>query len=200
MTLSRLAAGLVVWLGLQGAAAAISVETVNLQRMVVMADRVFYGRCLAAVEEMDSGVGLPVMHYRFQVLEGLKGVAAGEVVEFRQLSGSSRQIAIPGMPGFHKGQMVLVFLRPDSRLGLTSPVGLIQGIFRPEVLEDGRIHFRNALNNRNLDADLDYRSPGTTLLSAQDRAALRGEQPLTMEVLRRTLRLLDVGRAEGVPQ
>lgn len=191
MTLSRLAAGLVVWLGLQGAAAAISVETVNLQRMVVMADRIFYGRCLAAVEEMDSTVGLPVMRYRFQVLEGLKGVAAGDVVEFRQLSGSSRQIAIPGMPGFHKGQVVLVFLRPDSRLGLTSPVGLIQGIFRPEVLEDGRIHFRNSLDNRNLEVGLDYRTPEAAALRVQDRAALRGDEPLTLEIIRRLVPIFD---------
>ncbi|GAB4110054.1 MAG: hypothetical protein Kow001_10620 [Acidobacteriota bacterium] len=191
MTLSRLAAGLVVWLGLQGAAAAISVETVNLQRMVVMADRVFYGRCLAAVEEMDSTVGLPVMRYRFQVLEGLKGVAAGDVVEFRQLSGSSRQMAIPGMPGFRKGQVVLVFLHPDSRLGLTSPVGLMQGIFRPEELEDGRVHFRNSLDNRNLEVGLDYRTPEAAALRVQDRAVLRGDEPLTLEILRRVVPIFD---------
>lgn len=191
MTLSRFAAGLVVGLGLQGAAAAISVETVNLQRMVVMADRVFYGRCLAAVEELDSVVGLPVMRYRFQALEGLKGVAAGDVVEFRQLSGSSRQIAIPGMPGFHKGQVLLVFLRPDSRLGLTSPVGLIQGIFRPELLEDGRIHFRNSLDNRNLEVGLDYRTPEAAALRVQDRAALRGEEPLTLEIIRRVVPIFE---------
>ncbi len=191
MTISRLAAGLMVLVGLQGAAPAISVETVNLQRMVGLADRIFYGRCLGAMESLDEAVGLPVVRYRFQVLEGLKGVAAGQVVEFRQLSGSSRQIAIPGMPGFRKGQVVLVFLHPDSRLGLTSPVGLMQGIFRPEILDDGRVHFRNALDNRNLESDLDYRTPGAASLRAPDRAALRGEEPLTLEVMRRVVPLLD---------
>jgi hypothetical protein len=180
-----------VLVGLQGAAPAISVETVNLQRMVGLADRIFYGRCLGAMESLDEAVGLPVVRYRFQVLEGLKGVAAGQVVEFRQLSGSSRQIAIPGMPGFRKGQVVLVFLHPDSRLGLTSPVGLMQGIFRPEILDDGRVHFRNALDNRNLESDLDYRTPGAASLRAPDRAALRGEEPLTLEVMRRVVPLLD---------
>ncbi len=191
MTISRLAAGLMVVVGLQEAAPAISVETVNLQRMVGMADRIFYGRCLEAVESVESQLGLPVVRYRFQVLEALKGAVTGEVVEFRQLSGSNRQIAIPGMPGFRKGQLALVFLRPDSRLGLTSPVGLIQGIFRPEWLEDGRVHFRNALDNRNLDADLDYRTSAAATLRATDRAALRGEEPLTLEVLRRVVPLLD---------
>lgn len=196
MTISKLPAALALWLSLQAAVFAISVETVNLQSMVASADRIFYGRCLEAIELVDDAIGFPVVHYRFRVHEALKGVRAGDVVEFRQLSGSHRQLAIPGMPGFRKGQELLVFLHPDSGLGLTSPVGLLQGIFRPERQEDGALHFRNGLANQNLDVGLDETAPAVAALTLDERRALRGEQPLTLDLMRRLVLRLDGGSRE----
>lgn len=196
MTLSRLAALLVLGWGLLGSTFAISVETVNLHRMVASADRIFYGQCVEALDQVDPELGLPVVVYRFRVESGLKGAEAGEFVEFRQLSGAQRQMSIPGMPGYRKGQTALLFLYPDSNWGLTSPVGLLQGIFRPEVLEDGRISLRNGLGNGNLGVDLDVSAAGGTGLTPEERRVLAGEGVLTLELMGRLVARFD-GRSAG---
>ena len=115
---------------------ATTVQTVNLFEMVKLADRVFWGKCLKMKTAQDGATGLLVTAYTFEVREGIKGVSAGETVVFRQISQGQKGFGIPGLPQYHEGQEALLFLHADSRIGLTSPVGLSQGVFRVEKIQD----------------------------------------------------------------
>lgn len=134
---------------LAGGLYATSVRTVNLGEMVGYADRVFYGRCLEAAPA-ESKAGFAVVEYTFEVLEGIKGTAGSETVTFRQVqSGGKGQMGIPGMPAYRPGQKLVLFLHGDSELGLTSPVGFMQGVF--QVRHDGdALKVVNGLGNQNL--------------------------------------------------
>ena len=160
-----------------------SVRIVNLFEMVQLADRVFWGKCLSAVKKSEESTLLPVVEYVFEVRRAIKGVRTGERVVFRQVQGAQRGVVgIPGIPHYRKGQEILLFLHGDSRLGLTSPVGLAQGTFRLERTREGDIGFINALENRNLGYRL-------SVEEARDSGVTRGElmqielkQPIPIEI------------------
>lgn len=181
---------------------AISVRTVNLREMVEASGRVFYGRCLAAEDVLDPDLGFTVREYRFRVIEGLKGASAGEIVVFRQVGSGRGPVSIPGVPQYRKGQDTLLFLYADSRLGLTSPVGLEQGLFRAEPLETGEVGFINGYGNRNLAADLAERTVAEAGLSVQEARMLRSDAPIPLDVLRELVRKFDrlPDSPEGVDQ
>ena len=124
-----------------------SVKVVNLVEMETLADRIFLGQCLS-VEKGVNARALPYYEYRFRVSRGLKGVTDGQTVVFRQLAPSSSTPALP-LPRYRAGESALVFLHPDSSLGLTSPVGLVQGVFQT-MDQDGRMKVVNGVDNRNL--------------------------------------------------
>lgn len=65
------------------------------------------------------------------VADCLKG-SGSKTITFRQYVWAIRSIAASG--GYHKGEEVLLFLRPPSQYGLTSPAGLQQGRF--EITRD----------------------------------------------------------------
>ena len=142
--------GLIIGITLAPPLGATSIRIVNLEEMVQLADRVFRGRCLAT-REVPGVAGLQAMEYTFEVTEGVKGTETGQRIVFRQVLAPRRGVrGIPGMPGYHEGQDLLMFLHGDSQLGLTSPVGFNQGVFR--VLNQGEDGVRvvNGLDNRNL--------------------------------------------------
>ncbi len=162
-----------------------SVKQVNLSQMVRYADRVFYGKCVSVESKLDPDSGFTIQEYRFRVIEGLKGVAEGEEVVVRQLlSMGSGGPAISGLPSYQKGQDLLLFLHADSRLGLTSPVGMQQGTFRPLKLENGEIGFVNPLKNRNLVYDLESRSPAAQSLSSDELSRLESGEPVPLGTFR----------------
>ncbi|HSR68801.1 MAG TPA: hypothetical protein VLU25_12760 [Acidobacteriota bacterium] len=159
---------------------ATSVKPVNLQEMVGSAERIFWGSCVR-VEETALPSGLVATQYTFQVRRGLKGVEAGEMVTFRQLQSTDRQsLKIPGLPTFRKGQESLIFLYGESRLGLTSPVGLQQGVFRVEQTEQG-LSVINALENSNLDYDLPEINMRSAGLAGRERDLLSSKQPIPLD-------------------
>ena len=182
-----IAAILLLWFSRLGAA---SVERINLFEMVRAADRVFWGRCLQAETGREASTGLPVTTYAFEVIRGIKGTHAGESIQFRQLSGGPTG-AIRGLPEFSRGQEILLFLYPDSRLGLTSPVGLDQGMFR--VGKGGR-EGRTVLN-RVGNANLLHRSNAMQIrgstLSAEEQAALRPGAPISLDRFESVVRRID---------
>jgi len=165
-----------------GSLHATSVRTVNLEEMVRYSDRIFWGRCLFQETEVVPGSGMTVRRYRFRVIEGLKGVAAGDMVTFRQVLGFPGKIS--GVPHYSKGQELLLFLHGDSRLGLTSPVGMYQGTFKRVKMPGGESGFVNGMTNRNLAAGLGTRSLSASLLTGHEMQVLRSGRPLSLSEMR----------------
>lgn len=159
---------------------ATSVKPVNLQEMVGSAERIFWGSCVS-VEETTLASGLVATQYTFQVRRGLKGVEAGEMVTFRQLqSNDRRKLSLPGLPSFRKGQESLIFLHGESRLGLTSPVGLQQGVFRLQQDEQG-LSVINGMQNSNLDYELPEINMRSAGLAGRERELLSSKQPIPLD-------------------
>ncbi len=64
-------------------------------------------------------------------------------------NGVTRVSRIEGMPRYTPGQEYLLFLNQDSRLGFSSPIGLIQGAFRLQGRGTSRTVV-NGMRNANL--------------------------------------------------
>jgi hypothetical protein len=173
-------------------ASGLSIREANLSEMVASADRVFYGQCLSEEIVTEPSTGLQVKLYRFRVFDGLKGVGAGETLVIRQLAGTAGgPLGIPGMAQYRKGQRLLLFLHKDSRLGLTSPVGMSQGLFREEMRRDGERGFVNALDNRNLTHNLSASIASEMGVGSAEMQDLRSEEPLRLRVLRDVVNKID---------
>lgn len=166
---------------------ATTVQTVNLFEMVRLADRVFWGTCLRMKTEPAGATGLLVTAYTFEVREGIKGVNAGETVVFRQISQVQKGFGIPGLPQYHEGQQALIFLHADSRIGLTSPVGLSQGVFQVEKIQD-YLAVSNSLDNRNLAHNVAAELAVGCGLTDQEQEVLEKPHPIPLS---RFLSLVD---------
>jgi len=105
---------------------AMTVRALSLEELARRADRIFVGTCIE-VRQVRGEFGQPITEITFRIIEPIKGVSADRVM-IRQLGGQL-------LPGYSVGQEVLLFLHPESPTGLTSPVGLGQGIFT--VLRQG---------------------------------------------------------------
>ena len=156
MTGTKWGAGAIAVLASVGLSQAMTVRPVNLDQMVHEADRVIVGRVLAAEDTFDQK-RLPITVYRIRVEDAIKG-EVGTTLEIRQLGHRSKQpnpetgriFHIPGMPLYAPGESVLLLLNQDSRLGLTSPVGMMQGSFRLTKDKGGRELALNGVGNRGL--------------------------------------------------
>jgi hypothetical protein len=123
------------------------------------------------------------MEYTFRVERGLKGVQAGDQVVFRQFQAAQgRAVGIPGLPRFSKGNEWLIFLHGDSRIGLTSPVGMEQGLFRLEKMQDGNLGVVNSLGNSNLAYQLQSEQIQVSGLARTDVDLLsKARKPMSLE-------------------
>ena len=157
-----------------------SVRLLNLLEMVQLADRVFWGKCLSVEEKSGDSTSLPVLEYVFAVQGGIKGVQTGETVVFRQV-GTSSQGALD-IPHYEKGQEILLFLHGDSRLGLTSPVGLAQGVFQLKRTAEGEIGVLNALENTNLKYRLSGAAAQESGMSAVELNSVATKRPIPIEI------------------
>ena len=190
-----------VWAAGFGWLAATSVRLVNLPEMVSLADRVFIGKCLR-VEQISAGsVPFPLTRYFFEVRRALKGTQPGETVTFRQVDSGRPGSGPSGLPRFQKGQEVLLFLHEESSLGLTSPVGLSQGVFGYGKTPEGDLGVVNALKNRNLSHGLGAVEMQQMGLAEPDLASLRGGEPIPVEVFASLVdRILRRETSKGVPK
>lgn len=169
-------------IGLLGPALlATQVIPMNLVDMVGRADRIFLGVC-QKVESVRTSNGLTARQYTFQVRRNLKGVENLETVVFRHLSSPAvGGMRIPGIPTYKQGQEILIFLHADSAIGLTSPVGLSQGLFRVERLSSGQVVVTNSLRNTNLNYQLSPAVAGEAGLGKKELALLGGKKLIALD-------------------
>jgi hypothetical protein len=122
------------------AAEASNVVHMTLRDLVARGDRIVRGTVLAADEGTVAAGGgnLPIVTYRIRVDEALKGsVASGDVIEVRLLATAKQLSAGPerrasvlrDLPKFSVGRDYLFVLTRPSRIGLSTTVGLGQGLF-----------------------------------------------------------------------
>lgn len=96
----------------------------NLDALAETADRVFVGTCIGIKDiKKDKLAKVHVVKYTFQISEGIKGVDGKTEINFKQWKATTREA------GYKIGEKYVLFLYPNSRLGLTSPVGFLQGQF-----------------------------------------------------------------------
>jgi hypothetical protein len=106
----------------------------TVAELTASAARVFRGHCVAATvgKAEVAGTQLTVTTYTFRVSDHLKGGGA-DIISFRQVgtpAGSPRDLGrLAGLPVYVPGIEYVLFLLPESHLGLTSPAGAGQGIF-----------------------------------------------------------------------
>lgn len=156
------ALGLLVFLPLIWSVPAfsLSVLQLNLAQLTDLSDKVFAGKCVSVVQERD-GAGRPVQAVTYKVKEMLKGAAADQVT-FRQLGFTDEEgdrqeigdVTVMGvlreLPHYEVGEEDVVFLSGEGRLGLTAPVGLMQGKFDVIAKASGQKAVVNGTRNQGL--------------------------------------------------
>ncbi len=152
------------WLGLWAVIAlsmipseATSLRVMNLADLVGHSQRIFS----AVFQNVSSGFDenkLPYTSFSFLVTDSIHGVANQQVVVIKQFglaepiqldNGVTQLSRIAGMPRYVAGQQYLLFLNRESRLGFSSPIGLLQGAFRVQGRGTSRTVV-NGLRNANL--------------------------------------------------
>ena len=114
----------------------------NIEEITESADRIFSGVCLKKEAIKNDPSGVSVIKYTFNIAEGIKGVKDKTTISFKQWA------SLGSDSTYTEGQKYLLFLYPDSRKGLTSPVGYLQGNFevKKEVNSDNEI-IKNKMGN-----------------------------------------------------
>ena len=152
------------WLGLWAIIAfsmipseATSLMVMNLEDLVGHSQRIFSAVCQSVSSGFDEN-NLPYTRYSFWVTDSIQGVVNQQVVEIKQFglsepiplgNGVTRVSRIEGMPRYIPGQEYLLFLNQESRLGFSSPIGLIQGAFQVQGRGTSRTVV-NGMRNANL--------------------------------------------------
>ena len=128
-----------------GTTGAIQSQTLNLEKMVEQASRIVEGKLLSVAEAsvpVPRAGSIPVIEYTLSVSTAIKGEPGPTVV--------LRQLNFPGASTYKikVGERLILFLTAESQWGLSSPVGLEQGIFHIQEGQDGKpARVVNALNN-----------------------------------------------------
>ena len=138
--------------GFTGQLGATQIRRLNLEQMTERAATIFTGVCTDIHVERDPNVGW-VSVATFDVLRSVKGRLAATTT-VRLVGGQAdlepRSTSIAGMPSFHRGDEVVLFLYGTSTVGLTSPVGLGQGSFTVVRDKLGKKLAINAFGNERL--------------------------------------------------
>jgi len=163
----------------------------NLKELVVASERIFIGQCIAVQEgELKFPRGtIFYTEYTFQVSESIKGNVDG-VITFKQYGlAKPRQIdentvlynRPVGMPVYNENEEYMLFLIGDSRLGLTSPVGLYQGAFLITQDQFGRQVALNGAYNRGLFKNMSSNELNTLALTRTEQTlAARAKGPFIL--------------------
>ena len=134
----------------------------NLEEIINFSGKIFSGICTNIEEiEKDPQSNLHVTKYTFKVTEGIKGITDESEVTFKQWAEVSREVA------YKKGGKYIAFLYPESKLGLTSTVGFLQGQFTVTKGLDNNEYIKNNLNNTGLAQNLKTKK---NILITRDRS------------------------------
>jgi hypothetical protein len=108
----------------------MTVLPMNLDQMTQDSGRIIHGKVVGIREEIHETLRIPVSVISVQTEECLKGNASGQV-QFRQVKNI-------GLPVYRQGDEIVIFLYPESKAGVTSPVGADQGLFKVTATREGK--------------------------------------------------------------
>jgi hypothetical protein len=133
----------------------MSVRSMSLEETTAEAGRIVQGKVVEVRAGTDDS-GLPATWITFQTTRTLKGTRKAQVTvkQFGNADATSGKLLgyVPDLPRYTVGEEVVVFLRPESARGFTSPVGLEEGVYRIGV-DGGRRVARNSRANEGGDVD-----------------------------------------------
>lgn len=159
---------LACWFGLTVAPTFAGGRIPNVAEMTAAAARVVHGRVTdVRAGQHPTQPSLAVLFVKLEVIESLKGSPAREI-SFMQFAGG----VFSHLPTYRVGEEVLLFLYPESRYGLTSPVGEGAGKFR--VFDDARTG-RRVLRNEAANYALFDRLDKSKLMTALTLNAAESE-------------------------
>ena len=131
----------------------IAVAQVNIDQLTRSAAQIFHGKVISKNEETIAigGSNAPVVRYRFAVDSTLKGTTGSEfeMVTIKSPLDSRGKPLLEGLPRFELNATYVVFAGAPSKLGLSAPIGLSQGVFHVRGAGNNR-HLVNDHNNRGL--------------------------------------------------
>ena len=124
----------------------------NLEETTSSAGKVFSGTCTEAKEvKKDLVSNLHIIGYTFKINEKIKGFKnkqGSNEISFKQWVPTTRDA------GYEVGKKYVLFLCPESTLGLTSPVGYLHGKFNIVKDKDNTEVVTNGLSNKGLSRNL----------------------------------------------
>ncbi len=164
-------AAVLLILSISAPAFASRIRPLNLEELTTRADRVFQGRCTKVQVATDPKLGQMVTYVTFVPQSAVKGGVRGKLtikLLGDQSESSPPSRATEGVPRFQEGEDVILFLYPDSPVGLTSPVGFGQGKFKVVKDKAGHASVLNGFGNERI---LDRLSP-----RAQEKLGAKAEQ------------------------
>lgn len=140
---------------------ATSVLQLNLGDIVQRSENIFIGTCVdvKAVDVALKNGHIPATEYTFEIEQGLKGAATKtNRYTFRVVGRYGKNIEpaknttyqIDGMPSYIPGERYVLFMTQPSELGLSVPVGLMQGSFEIHKADDQRFMVSNGVRNAGL--------------------------------------------------
>ena len=160
---------------------AITVMSFSVEELAARAEKVFVGTCTNVSHKVNDR-GIPVVEVTFAVAETIKG-EVGSTVTFQQFDAQTQpppqpttaddrirelpqgifaKAALIEMPTYQPGQEVVLFLAAPGKLGLTSPIGLVQGKLPITTLASGEKMVTNTALRKTATTDSTLPDPGKT--------------------------------------
>ena len=158
----------------------------SLAELVDESANIVHGRVMSVrVEPHPELKNLPTVVVTVEVLDNLKGSATKQLV-FRQFIWDIRAQA---HSSYRKNEELLLFLRPPSRYGLTSPAGLEQGKFTITRDATGKELAVNGDNNAGLFVALatTAQKRGAVLPASAAKLAAQGVGPMPLSDLKQVV-------------
>ncbi len=137
-------------------------QHLSLSQMTAQAGRIVVGHVLSSVDHSipaPGGGSIPITQYTISVSDTLKGKHAKTIVVRHVRMENKLFIVGKGkgasakseFPSYKADEDVVLFLTAESALGLSSPVGLTQGVFRVTKDVEGKpVSLVNGLGNAGL--------------------------------------------------